>query len=178
MIVILCIYRYADLENHLLCGTACVMRIASISKTLTMTVLAKLWEEGKVDLDADVRDYVPEWPEKTVDGQRVTLTVRQLCCHMAGVRHYTKKGEEAGEEFGLKEYHLRDVFDTTEASLALFKDDELISAPGSEFHYTTHGFTLLAKVIENVSGKIVLKPTILMSLLQGNPLISTWRSSL
>ena len=165
MIVTLSISRYADLENHLLCGTACVMRIASISKTLTMTVLAKLWEEGKVDLEADVRDYVPEWPEKTVDGQRVTLTVRQLCCHMAGVRHYTKKGEEAGEEFGLKEYHLRDVFDTTEASLALFKDDELISAPGSEFHYTTHGFTLLAKVIENVSGKIVLKPTILMSLL-------------
>ena len=36
------------------------MRIASISKTITMAVLAKLWQEGKVDLDKDISEYVPE----------------------------------------------------------------------------------------------------------------------
>ena len=146
-------FGYADLENHQLCATSSVMRIASISKTLTMTVLAKLWEEGKVDLEADVRDYVPEWPEKVVGGESVRMTVRQLCSHMAGVRHYTARGDE--QEFDRQEYYLKDKFATTDASLALFKDDELISAPGREFHYSTHGYTLLAKVIENVAGNSI-----------------------
>ena len=144
-------FGYADLENHQLCATSSVMRIASISKTLTMTVLAKLWEEGKVDLEADVRQYVPDWPEKTVGGEKVRITVRQLCCHMAGVRHYTAKKADQ-QEFDMEEYYLKDKFPTTDDSLALFRDDELISAPGKEFHYSTHGYTLLAKVIENVAG--------------------------
>ena len=68
------------------------MRIASISKTITMAVLAKLWQDGKVDLDKDITEYVPEFPRKTVDGREVSITVRQLCCHMAGIRHYTRQG--------------------------------------------------------------------------------------
>ena len=45
------------------------MRIASINKPLTMAVLAKLWEEGKVDLDSPVTKYVSDWPAKLVDGK-------------------------------------------------------------------------------------------------------------
>lgn len=128
------------------------MRIASISKTITMAVLAKLWQEGKVDLEKDVYEYVPDFPRKTVEGREVRMTVRQLCCHMAGIRHYSRKGEGDEDEFSLKEYFLKESFATTEESLKLFSDDELLSAPGSKFHYTTHGFTLLAKIIENVTG--------------------------
>ena len=91
--------------------------------------------------------YVPEWPEKVVDGSVVSLTVRQLCCHMAGVRHYDRKDEQAGEqEFLKKEYYIKEHFSTTDESLELFKDDELLHAPGTKCCYTTHGFTLLAKV--------------------------------
>ena len=146
-------FGYSDLENHLLTGTGCVMRIASISKSITMAVLAKLWEEGKIDLDKNISDYVPDFPKKVVDGKEVNITVRQLCCHMSGIRHYTRKGEKDEDEFSLKEYYIKETFETTEDSMALFKDDELLSAPGTEFNYTTHGFTLLAKVIENVVGK-------------------------
>ena len=146
-------FGYSDLENHLLTGTGCVMRIASISKSITMAVLAKLWGEGKIDLDKNVSDYVPDFPKKVVDGIEVNITVRQLCCHMSGIRHYTRKGEKDEDEFSLKEYYIKDTFKTTDDSIALFKEDELLSVPGTEFNYTTHGFTLLAKVIENVVGK-------------------------
>ena len=148
-------FGYADLENRLLAGTGCIMRVASISKPLTMAVLAKLWEEGKVDLDANVRKYVKDWPVKTVDGKEVELTVRQLCCHLSGVRHYDRKEDEGKvkDEFQKEEYYIKEYFNTTDESLALFKDDALLSAPGQEFHYTTHGFTLLARVIEEVTGQ-------------------------
>ena len=76
-------FGYSDLENKLLMGTGSIMRIGSTSKPITMAVLAKLWEEGKVDLDSPLSKYVPEWPKKMVDGKEVEITVRQLCCHMS-----------------------------------------------------------------------------------------------
>ena len=47
------------------------MRIASISKSLTMVALAKLWEAGKLDLALPVQHYVPEFPEKEYEGEKV-----------------------------------------------------------------------------------------------------------
>jgi len=147
-------FGYSDLENKLLAGTGCVMRIASISKPLTMAVLAKLWEEGKVELDSPLSKYVPDWPKKMVDGKEVEITVRQLCCHMSGVRHYARKHTDNQiAEFDMKEYFIKENFATTDDSIKLFENDELLSAPGEAFNYTTHGFTLLAKVIENVTGQ-------------------------
>lgn len=52
------------------------MRIASISKSITMAALAKLWENGKVDLEQPVQHYVPDFPKKTFDGEPVSI--RQL----------------------------------------------------------------------------------------------------
>ncbi|XP_041034474.1 serine beta-lactamase-like protein LACTB, mitochondrial [Carcharodon carcharias] len=81
---------YADVENRVLCNPDTVMRIASISKPLTMTAIAKLWEDGKLDFDAPVQKYVPEFPEKEYKGEKVTITIRQLLSHLSGIRHYEK----------------------------------------------------------------------------------------
>lgn len=148
-------FGYSDVENKLLAGTGCVMRIASISKPITMAVLAKLVEEGKVDLDATLDKYLKDWPEKLVDGELVSITVRQLCSHLGGIRHYDKKAvegkEKEKEEFDMKEYYIKDKFETMAKSVDLFRNDELMSKPGTEFLYSTHGFTLLAAVIEAVT---------------------------
>ncbi|XP_043933758.1 serine beta-lactamase-like protein LACTB, mitochondrial [Protopterus annectens] len=81
---------YADVENRVPCKPSTVMRIASISKSLTMTAIARLWEEGKLDLDAPVQKYVPEFPEKEYEGEKVTITSRLLVSHLSGIRHYEK----------------------------------------------------------------------------------------
>jgi CubicO group peptidase (beta-lactamase class C family) len=65
----------ADVENHVPCHPYTVMRIASISKSMTMAVVARLWEEGKLDLDKPVQHYVPSFPKKTFNQQEVL----QLC---------------------------------------------------------------------------------------------------
>ena len=38
-----------------------------------MTALAKLWEEGKIDLDQPVQFYVPTFPKKTFEGKTVGI---------------------------------------------------------------------------------------------------------
>lgn len=63
---------YADVENRVPCKPETVLRIASISKSLTMAAALKLWEEGKLDLDAPVQKYVPEFPEKEFEGKKVS----------------------------------------------------------------------------------------------------------
>ena len=88
---------YADVENDVLCTPNTVMRIASISKSLTTVALLQLWQKGLVDLDAPMQKYVPEFPTKTFDGKPVDVTTRHLLSNIAGIRHYYKPSEDQGE---------------------------------------------------------------------------------
>ncbi|KAK4321605.1 hypothetical protein Pmani_007607 [Petrolisthes manimaculis] len=92
-------FGYADLENNIHCVPETVMRIASISKSLTMAVVAHLWETGKLDLDAPIQKYIPDFPRKTYEGEEVTITTRHLISHKSGIRHYALKdpNKEKGE---------------------------------------------------------------------------------
>nr|XP_033776819.1 serine beta-lactamase-like protein LACTB, mitochondrial [Geotrypetes seraphini] len=89
---------FADIENRVQCNPATVMRIASISKSLTMMAVARLWQEGKLDLDAPVQKYVPEFPEKEFEGEKVTITTRMLVSHLSGIRHYEKDVQAVRDE--------------------------------------------------------------------------------
>ncbi|KPP62142.1 serine beta-lactamase-like protein LACTB, mitochondrial-like [Scleropages formosus] len=89
---------YGDLENRVPCRPETVMRIASISKPLTTAAVARLCEQGHLDLDAPVQKYVPEFPAKQFDGEDVTITTRMLLSHLSGIRHYEKDAERVREE--------------------------------------------------------------------------------
>ncbi|XP_055346819.1 serine beta-lactamase-like protein LACTB, mitochondrial [Paramacrobiotus metropolitanus] len=167
---------YADFENRVPCHAQTVMRIASIGKAVSMTIIAKLWEEGKLDLDKPIQEYVPDFPFKEFNGKPVTITCRQLVSHLGGIRHYSKikkpdattddtasllKNEKdipvkqpvlaRYNEFEEKEYYIKEHYKTINESLNIFKDDPLLNEPGEEYLYTTHGWTLLCAVIEAVT---------------------------
>jgi len=84
-------FGYSDVENDVPCTPDTVFRIASISKAITMATVAKLYEEGKLDLDKPVQHYVSSFPEKFVDGQKVlsaqtllwAFPFISLLCHYA-----------------------------------------------------------------------------------------------
>ncbi len=130
-------FGLADVENGVPVTPGTVFRIASISKSLTATALLRLVEKGKIDLDADIRRYVPSFPKK-----RWTVTPRLLLGHLAGVRHYRK-----GEIFLTR--HFTDLAST----LALFEKDPLLFQPGTRYSYTTYGFSLLGRAVETAAGK-------------------------
>lgn len=127
----------ADLEQDVAATARTRFRTASIAKPMTALAVMALVETGKIDLDADIRAYVPAFPEKPWP-----VTVAQLLCHQGGVRHYAKPGESDGTR----------RYRTLEASLALFKDDPLVAEPGTKHHYTTFGYTLLGCAVERASG--------------------------
>ncbi|MGA8153617.1 MAG: serine hydrolase domain-containing protein [Terriglobales bacterium] len=55
-------FGMADLENSVPATSLTLYRLASISKSLTATGAMQLWEQGKLDLDAPVQKYCPEFP--------------------------------------------------------------------------------------------------------------------
>lgn len=103
---------YADVENRVPCKPETVMRIASISKSLTMVALAKLWEAGKLDLDVPVQHYVPEFPEKEYEGEKVSVTTRLLISHLSGIRHYEKDMKKVKEEKAYKALKMKETMES------------------------------------------------------------------
>ena len=97
----------------------------------------QLAEAGRLDLDADVRRYVPGFPR-----QAWPITCRQLLSHLGGIRHYR------GNEWGSGRRYASVL-----ESLDVFKDDPLVHEPGTRFLYSTHGYTLLGAVVEAVAGR-------------------------
>lgn len=133
-------FGFADLENNSPATEHTLFRLGSISKTLTAVGALELWEHGRLDLDAPVQKYCPAFPEKSA-----TITTREVMGHLGGIRHY--KGGPDDVEIG----NTRHFDDPIQAGLDFFKNDPLVAAPGSHFHYSTQGYTLVGCVMEGAS---------------------------
>src|SRR6266487_880069 len=130
-------FGFADVEAQRAATPATQFRIGSVSKPLTATAIAQLFELGKLDLDAPVQRYVPTFPVKSAP-----ITTRLVGGHLAGIRHYQ------GDEFTLNRR-----FATVTEGLSIFKDDSLLFPPGTRFSYSSYGFNLLGAVVEGASGE-------------------------
>lgn len=130
-------FGWADLENRVPVWPETRFRTASISKSLTAAAVGRLVEDGLLDLDAPVQEYVPSFPLK-----RWPVTTRLLGGHLAGIRHYLN------QEF-LSRTHYDDVVD----GLEIFRDDPLIHEPGTAYEYSTYGWNLVSAVVQGAAGE-------------------------
>jgi len=115
-----------------------IFRLASVSKLITVTAAAKLREQGGLDVDAPVQSTLPGLNPKWAP-----LTARQLAAHTAGVPHYQAMDANRGE------VHHASVGE----ALKVFKDRDLLFAPGSAYNYSSYGYTLLSAEIEAAAGR-------------------------
>jgi CubicO group peptidase (beta-lactamase class C family) len=130
-------FGFADLEGKKPVTTQTLFRIGSVSKPITAAGLMLLVERGKVDLDADIHRYLPDFPDKGHP-----ITTRQLAGHLAGIRHYR------GEEFYLNRH-----YGNVREALRIFENDPLLSVPGEKYAYSSYGFNLISMVMEKTAGQ-------------------------
>ena len=110
-------FGYADLAAKTPITSRTRFRIGSVSKPLTAAGLALLVERGRIDLDAPVQQYLPDFPQK-----EAPITIRLLAGHLSGLRNY-----QGNEAFSNKPYpDLR-------SALKIFENDPLLSPPGTKF---------------------------------------------
>ena len=111
--------------------------IASVSKSITALAILQLVDRGLVSLDAPVTDYI-DW-FATADST-ATITVRQLLNQTSGLATLDGVRDAFNSEVMLGE-RVRSI-----------ADYDLISAPGTEFHYSNLNYAVLGLIIEEVSG--------------------------
>ena len=135
-------FGMADLENFVPATSSTLFRLASISKPITATAILQLSERGKLDLDAEVQNYCPAFPKK-----EWPITSRELLSHLGGIRHYNADGKGDIPEDSAKH------FATMAESLQIFAGDPLVAKPGTKFHYSTYGYTVLGCVLEGAASE-------------------------
>jgi CubicO group peptidase (beta-lactamase class C family) len=126
-------FGFADLEHKVPAKPESAYRLASITKSMTGEAIVQLAERGKLDLDAEIQKYVPDYPK-----QKWPVTVRNLLTHTGG----GQTGSGLGPE------HV-----TTKEVVARISKYPIQYEPGNRYDYQTAGYNLLGAAIENVSGK-------------------------
>ncbi|TCM40993.1 serine hydrolase [Kribbella sp. VKM Ac-2568] len=116
-----------------------LFQVGSITKVWTTTLVMQLVDEGLVDLDAPVRDYVPGF---VIDDEAAAaaITVRQLLCHTSGFEGdiFTDTGN--GD-------------DCVEKYVAQLAGVTQLYPPGEMFSYNNAAFSVLGRLVELVRGK-------------------------
>ena len=134
-------YGAANLEYGVPNSPATVFHLGSVSKQFTAFAIYLLVQDGKLSLDDDVRKYLP----KLHDFGKV-ITIRQLLHHTSGVRDVWNLLRLAG-------WRPDDVVTDDDVARLLSQQTELNFAPGDQFLYSNSGYTLLAMVVKQVTGK-------------------------
>jgi CubicO group peptidase (beta-lactamase class C family) len=127
-----------SVDNPLPADQDTLFLLGSVTKTYTATAVMRLVAEGRVELDAPVHRYVPEFRLK--DEQAVAqVTVLHLLNHTAGL------------DFGLiADFGEGD--DALAAYVARMAELELIASPGARASYSQAGYNLAGRVVEKVTG--------------------------
>lgn len=132
---------FADIEGRRPLGPDTLFYAASVSKQFTALAAAKLVEQGKLDLDDDVRKYLPELPQ-----YERPVTVRMLMLHTSGIRDFLELVRLAGIDSAA---HTKRA---TALQLVL-RQKSTNFTPGTAYTYSNGGYLLLSEIIERVSGR-------------------------
>ena len=124
-----------------------ISNIGSVSKLFTATAIMKLVQEGRIDLDAPVSTYLPDFAPKNGAYDPAGVTIRGLLTHHSGPQSDYIRGFMSGS--AQPAGYPRPYADNAR----LASETALCAAPGDVMSYSNLGYSLLGLVAEAVSGK-------------------------
>ena len=132
----------ANLEYKIPISPKTIFPVASVSKQFTAFAVALLIQEGKINIDDDIHKYLPQLPKF-----KNKIKIKDLVYHTDGLRDQWDLLTFAGWNLYVDPATNNDV-------LKLIKmQRELNFTPGTEYLYGNTGYTLLAQIVEKVSGQ-------------------------
>jgi len=118
-------------------------KIGSISKQFTAAAIFMLEEQGKLSLEDSILKYLPNYSMDYRD-----VKIKHLLSHTSGIKNYT--GFNNGKKL------IRDSY-TPQELVDIILNKPLDFKPGDEWKYSNSGYTLLAVIIEKITGETYRK---------------------
>ena len=134
-------FGYADVEKRIPMTHDHVFHVASISKQFTAMAILLLWEDGKLSLEADIREYIPD-----LVAFSEPMPLWTLLHQVSGLRDMLELMDDSG---------VRNVDTITQEDIRtiLAHQKGLNFPPMSRHAYCNSNYMLLAEIVERVSGK-------------------------
>ncbi len=135
-------YGLANVEEEVPVSEGTVFKLWSLAKAFTAVEMMRLVEEGRVDLDAPITEYVPDFTIQSRFGDGEPITVRHLLAHRSGLpRGYCVKPE----------WYLGP--DAVEHLAASLKDCYLAYPTGQRYKYSNAGYNIMGYIIQAERGQ-------------------------
>ncbi|MBX9603879.1 MAG: beta-lactamase family protein [Bryobacteraceae bacterium] len=132
-------YGYANLEHGIPLSSTSVLDIGSTSKQFVGLAALMLEQEGKIKLDDDIREHLPEMP-----GYARPVTIRQMLQHTSGLRDYLGLFQLAGR--GPDDFYTDD-----DVVAMLARQKSLNFTPGSDWLYSNSGYFLISQLVKRTA---------------------------
>jgi CubicO group peptidase (beta-lactamase class C family) len=128
-------YGWADKEKEIPFTPGTLASMGSITKAFTATAIMKLWEQDKLSLEATLKDFFP-----TVPADKAGITIHQMLTHSSGFHEFLENDGGDYEKINETEFLMRAF------------SEPLAFTPGEKAVYTNVGMSILAIIVEHVSG--------------------------
>lgn len=140
---------FENLEDSLKLDNNSRFNIASNGKQFTALAILVLEEQGKLNLQDDIRKYIPEIYKYQED----KITIQNLLNHTSGIRDVYDLLSLKGITWWQHTYNNQDVLDLVKAQ------SDLNFSPGSQYLYSNTNYILLAEIIERITEKSFVQNT-------------------
>lgn len=153
------------------------VRIASVTKTFLAAALLRLWEQGRLDLDAPIRGLLSDETRDALDSDGYdtgAITTRQLLAHTSGL----------ADHWGMRLYQLQARYlpgrrwTRIEQVRFAMRHGAPVGAPGERFFYSDTGYLVAAEVLERASGQTMAQAVRTLLRFEAIGLNATWFETL
>lgn len=142
-------YGYADISESRPASTQTLFQAASISKSINSLGILKLVQEGKLDLDQDINNYLKDWkfPYNEAISKGKKISAANLLSHTGGL----SVGGFGGYETGKKLPSLIEILNGTPPANSMAVRS--LFEPGVKFQYSGGGTVITQLILENITGE-------------------------
>ncbi len=133
-------YGSADLELDAATPESAIYEIGSVTKQFTAAAVLLLQEDGKLSLDDELSEWLPDYP-----GEGRSITIRRLLDHTSGIKGYTEIPQFWGR--------LSSRALPRDSLVAMFSSEPFDFEPGEAMIYNNSAYFLLGLIIEKASGQ-------------------------
>src|SRR5262245_22287166 len=134
-------FGWADKESKIAATEHTAYMLGSTSKPITATAVLALCEQGRVDLDRPINNYLGESKLRARIGKESEATVRRVLQHTAGLPGYYET------------YYPDEPEKPTPFDLVIRRHGLLMLPPNERFHYSNLGYAILGGMIAHISEK-------------------------